>query len=105
MIIGSDNFLIFLPPIDSFLVFAYIRAGSRRERRRRTIAKEVVKNEPFSDPGIPSGGGKPKKASTNAIIAGPPLGSQIVSRQISNLHSAICKINQHGYVCLGAASY
>jgi hypothetical protein len=35
-------------------------------------------NKPFSDLGIPNGGGKPKKASNHPIIADPSFGPQIV---------------------------
>ena len=62
-----------------------IRTGSRRERQRRTVADRRQKRSLLAIEGIPVGGGKPKKACTHAIIAGPPLGSQIVSS-----HQQVC---------------
>jgi hypothetical protein len=65
-------------------------AANRRNRRHKTSLLAIE--------GIPDGGGKPKKASNHAIIAGPPLGSQIVSSQKSSLQSAISnqQIQQRG---------
>jgi len=60
------------------LVSLNIRTRSRRERQRRTVADKRQETSLLVIEGIPDGGGKPKKACNHAIIAGPPLGSQIV---------------------------
>jgi hypothetical protein len=90
---GLITFKIFPDLLTLILLSLNIRKGSRRERQRRTVANGQMKTSLLAIEGIPDGGGKPKKASNHAIIAGPPLGSQRASRhqQFCIQQSAISK--------------
>jgi hypothetical protein len=77
------TFKIFINLLTPIFLSLIIRSGSRRERQRRTVANRQQKRSLLAIEGIPSGGGKPKKACNHAIIAGPPFGSQIVSSGIA----------------------